>query len=255
MAKEINIKSSTVEKGLELAKEFLGKLISPTVEELGLFISDNIKFLRFKNQVKILLKAKKYIEEKNITLKEIPIKILVPLLEQASLEDDEKLQDKWSNMLVNMADSETNMQNQVFPYILSQLSIEEYDALVTVLKREKDLSTKQEMLSKLAISLNDKYYFKPATKELRKEIEQIEQDGFWLAIEGFEVANVARLGLIRQLPPKIYIEEFRTGGREYESTEQWHQIDAQYDQESYGYRLTELGERFLAICELKHPKD
>jgi hypothetical protein len=32
---ELNIKSSTIEKGLELAKDFLGKLISPTVEEGG----------------------------------------------------------------------------------------------------------------------------------------------------------------------------------------------------------------------------
>jgi hypothetical protein len=54
--KELNIKSSTIEKGLDLAKDFLGKLISPTVEEVGLLLSENIKYLRFKNQIKILLK-------------------------------------------------------------------------------------------------------------------------------------------------------------------------------------------------------
>ncbi|OJW82200.1 MAG: hypothetical protein BGO69_16530 [Bacteroidetes bacterium 46-16] len=61
---EINIKSSTIEKGLELAKDFLGKLISPTIEEIGLLISDNVKLYRFKNQVNILLKAKKIVERK-----------------------------------------------------------------------------------------------------------------------------------------------------------------------------------------------
>src|SRR5829696_7046169 len=101
-SKELNIKSSTIEKGLELAKEFLGKLISPTIEETGLLISDNIKFLRFKNQVRILLKAKNYVEKNNIPIKEISIKILVPLLDKASLEEDEVLQDKWAKMLVNM---------------------------------------------------------------------------------------------------------------------------------------------------------
>ncbi|HTB07608.1 MAG TPA: Abi-alpha family protein [Bacteroidia bacterium] len=251
MTKELNIKSSTIEKGLELAKDFLGKLISPTIEEVGLLISDNIKFLRFKNQVKILLKAKDYVENNNISLKEIPIKILVPLLEKASLEEDENLQDKWANMLVNMVDSETSFQNQIFPHILSQLSITEYDALKNVLQEEKKLAGKKEALAKMRVVNDDKYMMKRETKELKAKIDKIEQEGFWLSIEGFEVANITRLGLIRQLPPKIYIEEFQTGGIESEGKEQWHQIDAEYDPDNYGYRITELGEKFLSICELK----
>lgn len=103
--KEFNIKSSTIEKGPELAKDFLGRLINPTAEEVGLLISDNIKYFRFKNQVRILLKTKDYVEKKNIKIKEIPIKILVPLLENASLEDNDSLQNKWANLLVNMIDT------------------------------------------------------------------------------------------------------------------------------------------------------
>jgi hypothetical protein len=251
MSKELNIKSSTIEKGLELAKDFLGKLISPTIEEVGLLISDNTKFLRFKNQVKILLKAKEYVEKNNISLKEIPIKILVPLLEKASLEDDKKLQDKWSNMLVNMVDSETNFQNQIFPHILSQLSLGEYDTLKDILQKEKELAEKHEALATMRILNDDKYFLKPETKKLKIEIDKIEQDGFWLSIEEFEVANIARLGLIRQLPPKIHIEEFQTGGAELEGRKQWHQIDAEYDPDNYGYRITELGEKFISICELR----
>src|ERR1700749_3941930 len=115
--KEFNIKSSTIEKGLDLAKEFLGKLISPTIEEVGLLIADNIKYLRFKNQISILLKAQKYVAEKNVPLQEIPLKILVPLLDNASLEENEALQDKWAKMIVNLANSEKNFQNQIFPYL------------------------------------------------------------------------------------------------------------------------------------------
>ena len=251
MSTELNIKSSTIEKGLELAKEFLGKLISPTVEEVGLLISDNVKYLRFKNQVKILLKAKKYVEENNISLKEIPIKILVPLLEKASLEDNEQLQDKWANMVVNMVDSESNIQNQVFPYILSQLSIQEYNELKNISDKEKELTEKIKYWTRVRVLNDDKHSFKPETKKLKEEIDKIEQAGFWLSIEEFEVVNIARLGLIRQLPPKLHIEEFQTGGAEYEGREQWHQIDAEYDQENYGYRMTELGEKFILICEIK----
>lgn len=203
------------------------------------------------NQVKILLKAKEYVEKNNISLKEIPIKNLVPLLEKVSIEDEEKLQDKWSNILVNMVDSETNFQNQIFPHILIQLSIEEYEALQEVLLKEKELALKHEELATIRVLNDDKYYFKPETKKLKAEIDKIEQGGFWLSIEEFEVANITSLGLIRQLPPKIIIEEFQTGGIEKEGREKWHQIDAEYDPDNYGYRITELGRKFITMCELK----
>ena len=128
---EFNIKSSTIEKGLDLVKDFVDKLISPTVSEIGLLLADNVKYLCGKNQVNILLKAKAYVEKNKIDIKQVPLKILVPFLENASLEEDETLQDKWAIMLANMASSETNLHNQIFPYILSQMSIEEFNGLHT----------------------------------------------------------------------------------------------------------------------------
>jgi hypothetical protein len=249
---EINIKSSTIEKGLELAKDFLGKLISTTIEEVGLLISDNVKFLRFKNQVRILLKAKDYVEKRNITLKEIPIKILVPLLDKASLEDDEVLQDKWAKMLVNMVDSENNFQNQIFPYTLSQISIEEYNALKELL--QKELLHREVRKELAALQADDKYSMKSETKKVREKINKVEQDGFMLMLDEFECANLVRLGLVRELPPKILIEEFRTGSSEYDSREEWHQIDAEYDHDNFGHRITELGEKFIRICELEEKR-
>jgi len=248
--KEINIKSSTIEKGLELAKEFLGKLISPTIEEVGLLISENVKYLRFKNQIKILLKAKSFVEKEKISLKEIPLKILVPLLDKASLEDDETMQDKWANMLVNLVDSEKNLQNQIFPYLLSQISLEEYKEL-------KDLISKEQQIIPLRTDYStllgkDKFAMNGDTQKAKEKIDKIEQDGFQLYLEEYEKANLFRLGLVRQLPPKIYIEEFSTGSR-YEG-EKWHQLGAEYDIENYGYRITALGEKFIEICELEKEK-
>lgn len=251
-SKEINIKSSTIEKGLELAKDFLGKLISPTVEEVGLLISDNVKFLRFKNQVRILLKAKDYVAQHNISLKEIPIKILVPLLDKASLEDNEELQDKWAKMLTNMVDSEQNLQNHIFPYTLSQISIEEFHALKELLHEEFQYREVKKELT--ALQTDDKFAMKAENKKLKEKINQTEQDGFKIMLDGYQCANLIRLGLVRELPPKIWIEEFKTGGNEHDSREKWHQIDAEYDTDSFGHRITELGEKFVEICELEKEK-
>lgn len=130
---KIEISSKALEKGLDIAKDFADKLVLTPIEELGLLVKDQISYWRFKNQIKILNKAKALCERNNISIKSIPPKLLCPYLDNASLEDDDELQDKWAALLVNMVDSKQNIQNHVFPYILSQLSKDEFNLLDFVL--------------------------------------------------------------------------------------------------------------------------
>lgn len=134
MEKKINITSTAVEKGLDMARSFLSKLISPAVEEAGLLIKDRITYWRFRNQVKVLNKAQVYCVKNNISTKAISLKLMVPLLENASLEEDEFMQDKWAVLLGNLVDSSQNIENHVFPYLLSQISISEFTVLEETLK-------------------------------------------------------------------------------------------------------------------------
>lgn len=122
---KINITSTLLESTIEGAKGFLRKLLGASVEEYGLMIADNVKLRRFKNQLKMVNKAQKIVEESGINIKQINIKQLVPLLEYSSLEDDESIQDKWSNMLVNFIDINQNCESTIFPYLLSQMSSSE----------------------------------------------------------------------------------------------------------------------------------
>ncbi|MFY0598523.1 MAG: DUF4393 domain-containing protein [Cyclobacteriaceae bacterium] len=233
-----NIKSSTIEKGLEVARGFLRTLIKPSIEELGLLISDQVKYIRFKNQVKILLKAKKVVEKRQLTVKSIPVKILVPLLENASLEENEALQEKWSFMLANMVDSRLNFQNNIFPHILSQLSSQEFEEL-------QELSTKEK---------NRKASLKKYTKEDssgRKTLGQAtaEKLTFTLNLEEFEIENIQRLGLIRSIPPKIDIEPFSLNPIKGVGGLNRKKLNVEYRTfDNQEYRITELGERFLEVC-------
>jgi len=126
MDNNFDIKSTTIEKGLEIAKSFVDKLVMPTIEETGLLVKDHITMWRFKNQIKMLNRAKEYCEKHNIEPKKISLKVLSPLLDYSSLEEDDEMQDKWSILLTNLIDSEQNIENHVFPYILSQLSKDEF---------------------------------------------------------------------------------------------------------------------------------
>jgi len=136
MEGKIDISSTTIEKGLDVAKEFLQKLVGPSLEEAGLLLKESIALWRFRNQVSILEKANEICQRKGINPNPISLKLLCPLMDTASLEEDPEMQSKWAALLSNMVDSERNIQNHVFPYILGQLSLPEF-ALLDACIREK----------------------------------------------------------------------------------------------------------------------
>jgi hypothetical protein len=89
------------------AELFLKKLLGPAIGQTGELIADQIRYRRFKNQVIIFTKAKELLESKSIEPKQINLKTLSPLLEYSSLEEDEKVQNIWSNVIANISSYET----------------------------------------------------------------------------------------------------------------------------------------------------
>ena len=159
---KLDITSTAVEKSIDLAKDFLDKLITPALEESGLLLKDQITLWKFKNQIRVLSKAEKYCEKNNISPKVISLKLMCPLLDYAALEEDEKLQDKWALLLSNMVDSEKNIENHVFPYILSQISSNEFTLL------ENIFNDKIERIEKSKIEIEDFRKKKPELIEAIK---------------------------------------------------------------------------------------
>lgn len=163
---KLNLSSSTVDKALDGAKEFLGKLIMPAVEESGLLIKDYISSWRFKNQIRILNKSQEYCLKNGVSPKQISFKLLCPLLDYAALEDDEYLQDKWAILLTNLVDSKQNIENNIFPYILSQISKNEF------LLIEKKYKERESFISKY-VFLKEK---EPEIQKLKDEIQTIRKN-------------------------------------------------------------------------------
>lgn len=169
MEKKINITSTALEKGIDLAKDFLDKLVMPAVEETGLLLKDKVTLWKFKNQVQMLNKAKAYCEKNNISTKQVSLKLLCPLLDYSGIEEDEILQDKWAILLSNMVDSDQNIENHVFPYILSQLSTNEFLVL------EKVYDDKLARIEKYTKELEEFRKSRPELElKLTKEIEGIQ---------------------------------------------------------------------------------
>jgi hypothetical protein len=131
---KFDITSTAIEKGIDIIAGFIEKLAGSSLEEAGLLLADQVRVRRLKNQIKIFSDAKKIAEENNITIKQINLKTLVPLLEFSSLEEDETLQQKWSNLIVNFSDSNKIFESSIFPFILNQISSNEIRELQRILE-------------------------------------------------------------------------------------------------------------------------
>jgi hypothetical protein len=178
MNTKIDISSTALEKGLDIAKNFLDKLIGPTIEETGLLLKDKVTLWKFKNQIKILNKAKAYCEKQNITTKAISLKLMCPLLDYAALEEEETLQDKWAILISNMVDSEQNIENHVFPYLLSQLSSQEFMLLDSVvqMKKHRISELNKKLGAFIQFKTSEEAPIKPQIIELEKEIQETKKE-------------------------------------------------------------------------------
>lgn len=92
-----------IEASKEEVKSFLDSVVPDFVRQGGGILSDNMRFWRFKNQVNIVKKAQKIINESGLQKQQVPLKVLTPLIESSSLEEDGIMQEKWANLLANAA--------------------------------------------------------------------------------------------------------------------------------------------------------
>lgn len=113
---------------------FLSTLFGPAVEAIAI-LTDEVRMLRWKRQAKMLARANAHLDALGLRPTAISLKLLVPLLEYASLEDesDEAMVDRWAALLANAAAGRHGAAMlPSFPRILSELSSEEVVVLDTL---------------------------------------------------------------------------------------------------------------------------
>ncbi len=82
------------------------RILGPAADEFGERWRDEVRLYRYKRQLECVKKAEKIAREAGFTPKAVPVKLLFPLLEGASLEEDEELHAMWSALLANAASPE-----------------------------------------------------------------------------------------------------------------------------------------------------
>jgi hypothetical protein len=142
------MQDKAVEEAAKVAKDFLGKLLDPALQESGGILGDTLAYWRFKNKVNLALKAKRFLEEKGISPRGVTPKVLLPILEHGSLESSEDLKAKWSAMLANAATPGASEVPPSYAEILRELSSFE----VRLLDKLYDETLRQEKQKRLEVS-------------------------------------------------------------------------------------------------------
>lgn len=102
------------------------------IDGFGL-VRDRLKFFRFERAALLAQKTEQRLAQKGITVvRPVPPKIALPLIENASLEEDEDLHSLWANLLASALDRSSDPIERKYVSILAELSSEDAWVLDTI---------------------------------------------------------------------------------------------------------------------------
>jgi hypothetical protein len=103
---------------------FFGKVFHEPIEQASGIVSDKLKFVRWQRQVRMADEVNKILESRGTTqTRAVPPKLALPILEAASNEDNDELQDMWAKLLANAMDPGVDVEIRLtFVEILKALN-------------------------------------------------------------------------------------------------------------------------------------
>lgn len=176
--------AKATKKGLEVSEKFgafLSKIFGEGFQHLGDSFADCAKYIRYKNMLKIQHKVDRLHQERGIKSTTLSISpgTGLALLESASLEDDDNIQEKWAALLANATDPEKRIKIQKI-YIQIISSLEPLDALVM------DYLSEQDAPIKISYGEFPKINAKHISETLSQDIDDI----------NLSLSNLFRLGCL-----------------------------------------------------------
>jgi len=112
--------------------DFLGRILGPTGDVVGEALAHPIvewQRRRVERAQDVLDRAARQLEEQGHEPRPVPGRVLMPILDAASLEENESLRETWTNLLARAASSHLDEVLPAFPAMLSRLSPQEVEVL------------------------------------------------------------------------------------------------------------------------------
>lgn len=215
-----------------LAVDLLRRLAGPAADQVGLMLGDKAWEYRANNLIKITMRLQRKLRGAGLPANAVPPRLLLPIIENCSVEDNETLQDMWAGLLAT-ASQETDSMSPSFIETLKQLTPDEARQLEYLAGETAKNSGTEALAPRAAV---------PDSIYRNRDESQIE-----IAFDTFE-----RLGLIRRdwsayigLPDRF---KWHEESQRYPSPEILAESLNEGLTSEYSLSFTEYGSRFLDAC-------
>ncbi len=128
-SKAIQEVAKTAGKAIDATREaggFIAKFIAGPLEQgIGIF-EDRLKYMRWERQIRLMQRANEYLALSGLSAPNRPVqmKLAIPIMQGASLEEDDSLQDRWAALLVNAGNAAFSAEvRRSYVSILEQLTV------------------------------------------------------------------------------------------------------------------------------------
>ena len=200
-----------------MAGKLVERVLGPAADELGEIVRAKVNSRRNK----VIEKAAAGLNEAKVEPREVPLRLLAPIIEHASLEDDASLADKWAALLANAAAGNEGAEvTPLFTHILAMMSPLHAAFLDLIASPDKITKVMEQLAADTGIG--------PAATEIDSEVARFDVP--------LMINSLVTQGLLQKAGP----ERTPTGLR-------WSLTGPDR------YEISPLGYAFLAACKMPVP--
>lgn len=141
---------------------YVANLVKEPVDTIVGILTDKLKYIRWERQLRLLDRVKEKVKQRNLEGKLVPIppKLALPIIENATLEEDDYLQDLWANLLIEAGNPQSKERiRTAFIEIIKQLEPidakileESYKFVISIVKPYGDKINIIAFLPRISIS-------------------------------------------------------------------------------------------------------
>lgn len=127
--------AKAAQKGIDASEKlggFLAKVFGGPMEDLAGMVGDKLRVMRWERQVRLIDRVEEINRSRKVLGKEVPVapKLAIPLIESASLEENDTLQDLWARLLSSAQDERmSEIVRTAFIDIIKQLEVIDVETL------------------------------------------------------------------------------------------------------------------------------
>lgn len=243
-AKAVQEVAKTTGKALDIARDvgaFFAKAMGESVDATAGMLADTLKYKRWERQIRLVQKAQGLLMDKGLDnrYRVIPPKLALPILQNASFEDDDFMHTMWARLLARSMDPNEPHTRSSYTEILKQL--EPSDVLLLDTMHRKYIEELERRRGFPLHNIDTLQRKRPpseigvSTYAIVKEM-QLDMEDYWASID-----NLRRLGLCDSYVDHDSIEAEVDGDSNYHDVVSYH---GGYDK----LYITALGAGLVRIC-------